>query len=338
MTLVGACALALAADVLAPSEVSILAASGSAAGAVRAATDTSRAGSGIVAEHRYRIMGKLRLALFWLGRDDVGSARLTWRSDGSTSALTLLIGSDPQRAPRNLNQWGYLREEVRSNQADVFSLRSLNRDQAAPPAGFGVGDGPRFGVSCSSIEDHDVSSTHTTIDARGVTYRMFDQLLDRIAVSPQWEGRRSQRPVGADAGFLTALQRAIRMGMTGSGHPKAFRTLKPVTYIYNNAIYDLMIRSSEPLGRTTVGARTFEELTRTDLSIRNRTTGDVSQFGVTSSSDPAGPSLPVQIFYQPSFWLRVELRLDDDADVPADPAADGSTLTRIRAICANAAH
>lgn len=44
-------------------------------------------------------------------------------------------------------------------------------------------------------------------------------------------------------------------------------------------------------------------------------------------------SLPVQIFYQPSFWLSVELRLDDGADVPADPATDGSVLTRIRSIC-----
>jgi len=44
--------------------------------------------------------------------------------------------------------------------------------------------------------------------------------------------------------------------------------------------------------------------------------------------------LAVQIFYQPSFWLRIEIQLDDDADVPADPATDGATLSRIRAICA----
>jgi hypothetical protein len=43
----------------------------------------------------------------------------------------------------------------------------------------------------------------------------------------------------------------------------------------------------------------------------------------------------VQIFYQPSFWLRIELRLDDNADVPTDPAADGAILDRIRALCAH---
>ena len=73
-----------------------------------------------------------------------------------------------------------------------------------------------------------------------------------------------------------------------------------------------------------------------DFSIRNRTTGDLTKFTVTHAPDPGGMSLPVQIFYQPSFWLSVELRLDDAADVPADPDKDGSVLTRIRAICASA--
>jgi hypothetical protein len=43
----------------------------------------------------------------------------------------------------------------------------------------------------------------------------------------------------------------------------------------------------------------------------------------------------VQIFCQPRFWLRVELRLDDAADVPADPAADGPMLSRIRTLGAH---
>jgi hypothetical protein len=70
----------------------------------RPAADHGGSALATVAEHRYRIIGKLRLALFWVGRDDVGGARMTWRSDGTTSALTLLVGSDPQRAPRGLNQ------------------------------------------------------------------------------------------------------------------------------------------------------------------------------------------------------------------------------------------
>jgi hypothetical protein len=107
--------------------------------------------------------------------------------------------------------------------------------------------------------------------------------------------------------------------------------------VYNDAVYDLSVRGSDRLGRTRIGTRTFDRLIRTDFTILNRTTGDVSRFGVTYSPDRTVSTLPVQIFYQPSFWLRIELRLDDDANVPVDPTADGSVLTRIRAICAGAA-
>jgi hypothetical protein len=306
------------------------------ASSVGAGADWSDSGFG-TAEHRYRIIGRMRFALFSIERDNVGSARMTWRSDGATTALTLLVGSDPQRAPRSLNQWGYLREEVRSDHAEVFSLRSLDGAEAAAAVGFSIGDGPRFGVSCSSLNERDIDSTRTTVYAPGVTYRMFEQLLDRIAVSSQWEEGHTPRPRSADAGFLTALEHAIRMGPRAGTDPKSLKMLQSVAYVYNGVLYDLTIRGNEFLGRTTVGRRTFDRLMRSDFSIRNRQTGDVSKFGVTFSPNEAGTSLPVQIFYQPNFWLRVELRLDDDADVPADPAADGTSLRRMRAICAGAA-
>ena len=113
---------------------------------------------------------------------------------------------------------------------------------------------------------------------------------------------------------------------------KGGRSIAPVTYIYNNTVYDLGVRDSHALGRTMVGTRTFDALTRTDFSVRNRTTGEDSRFAVTYAPDGVVP-LPVQIFYRPSFWLSIELRLDDTIDVPTDPAADGSVLTRIRTIC-----
>src|SRR2546427_8297499 len=47
-----------------------------------------------VAEHRYRIAGKVRLLFFWVGSDNVGRARVTWQRAPSTSAISLLIGSE----------------------------------------------------------------------------------------------------------------------------------------------------------------------------------------------------------------------------------------------------
>src|SRR5581483_10893793 len=175
----------------------------SAAAATPAAEVRARAGS---AERRYRIIGKLRLALFWLARDDVGTARMTWRSDGTTTSTALLVGSDPERAPRGVNEWGYLREEIRPDGADVFTLRSLDSDDRnQTPVSFG--DGGLFSVSCAAIDGADVNSVATTVDADGITYRMFDQFINTLNARPQhqWVTRRMGRPAGADAGFLTAL-------------------------------------------------------------------------------------------------------------------------------------
>jgi hypothetical protein len=286
--------------------------------------------SAVAAEHRYRIIGKLRLGLFNITRDDVGTARIAWRADGPTSVLTLLVGSDPSRAPRGVNQWGYLREETHRADAgaQVFSLRSLDGDDLGPDAAFGLGNGPLFGASCSAFHALEVNSVQTTVKAKGVTYRMFNQLLETLPAASSWTERRLLRPAGSDAGFLTALQNA--MARTDRGGPQARPT---ITYMYNGTIYDLTVRGSEALGSTRVGARLFDRLTRSDFAIRNRTTGDVTKFGVTHVPAQAGMPLPVQIFYRPNLWLSVELRLDADADVPPDPETDGSVLRRIRSIC-----
>ena len=170
-------------------------------GGARDAVSRETSGAAL-AEHRYRIIGKVRVAFFWVARDDVGSARMTWRSNGTTSALAFLVGSNPGRAPRNLNEWSYLREEVRSDRAEVFALRSLGIDAPVDPGDVRAA-GPIFGVSCASFREQDVQSTQTTVDARGATYWMFDRLLEQIAVSSRWQRRRFARPAGASAGFLT---------------------------------------------------------------------------------------------------------------------------------------
>jgi hypothetical protein len=291
--------------------------------------DKPSPGVSAFAEHRYRIVGKLRMAVIWAKHDDIGSARMTWRSDSSSSALTLMVGSDPQRAPRSLNKWGYLREEVRPDRTEVFTVRSLGGSESFSATGYAGSEGPLFGASCSAISNTDVTGAKTTVSAAGVTYRMFDRLLDRIALAPRWQGKHSTRPEGADAGFLTALQHVIRAGRNDSTSAKA----GPITYIYNGTIYDLTIQESRQLGRTTVGSRTFAQLIRTDMSVRNRTSEEISKFAVTYSPDRTGTPLPIQIFCQPNFWLGVELRLDDTADVPPDPASDQTALARIRAIC-----
>src|SRR3982074_1246009 len=61
---------------------------------------------------RYTMDGRIRPLLFWFGRDDIGFARVVWREgDLGARGYELLVGTDPAKAPRALNRWGYIAEE-----------------------------------------------------------------------------------------------------------------------------------------------------------------------------------------------------------------------------------
>jgi hypothetical protein len=82
----------------------------------------------IVREHTYRMAGKVRIVLLWVGRNDVGSGIIRWRGAGDDKAIELLIGSDPKRAPGQLNKWGYLVEAMRGGESSVVGLVSQEND------------------------------------------------------------------------------------------------------------------------------------------------------------------------------------------------------------------
>src|SRR5690349_2844719 len=73
-----------------------------------------------VAEHTYRMLARVRPMLFWINCDNVGGAKVSLsgdQKDKDNFGIELLIGSDPQRAPRQINKWGYIAEEMRRGEA-----------------------------------------------------------------------------------------------------------------------------------------------------------------------------------------------------------------------------
>ncbi|MBN1567608.1 MAG: hypothetical protein JXA73_07160 [Acidobacteria bacterium] len=61
----------------------------------------------------YSMSGRVRLLLFWIGRDNVGGGRVTIeKSQGlespmRTEKITVLFGTRPERVPWRINRWGY---------------------------------------------------------------------------------------------------------------------------------------------------------------------------------------------------------------------------------------
>ena len=289
-------------------------------------------------EHRYRIAGKVRMLFFWIGADDVGGARAVWRDGERDRSVALLIGSDPLRAPRGVNEWGYVREHVAGDTTTVFGIRTVT-DGDSPDEADGrratAGERAELGVLCSMISPVDAASRTTSVHVRqDTTYRDVDRVLDAVAGHSGWKSIRTSRPSTASPGFLTALDlmmRASAASATASATPPSCPRL---SYVYKDAIYDLIPRRVERVPYLRTRAGLLRDLLRTDITVRNRTTGYTAGFKITYGTAGALAGIPVAATYQPNWWLMVELELDDDQEMPPDPAAGPGIRRRIAVLCA----
>jgi hypothetical protein len=288
-------------------------------------------------DHLYRIVGKVRFLLFWAGADDVGGARITWRDGDRDQVVSLLIGSEPQRAPRSVNEWGYVREDVAGDSATIFGIRTVtdgDSPDAAEARRTQAGGLAEFGVLCSTVSTVAVESRTTTVHVpRDVTYRDIGRVLDVLERSVLWKQLHTRRPADVAPGFLTALDQMMRSSATAARGVTAIPKVPRLAYVYKDAVYDLIARRVERVAQLRTHSGLFQNLLRTDVAIRNRATGSTTEFRVTYGIEGSLAGVPVWAQYQPNWWFKVELELDEAVDVPDDPAGQLSTRQRIDALC-----
>ena len=97
--------------------------------------------------------------------------------------------------------------------------------------------------------------------------------------------------------------------------------------------HDLSVRRVERVATLQLRSGLFQNLLRTELSVRDRATGATTEFRVTYGTEGDLAGVPVYAQYQPNWWFKVELELDRSVDVPADPADDASIRRRIDSLC-----
>ena len=266
----------------------------------------------IVRQHTYRMAGKVRILLLWVGRDDVGSGVVSWKASGGDKAYELLIGSDPAKAPGQLNKWGYLVEELRGGVSSVVGVISQDnedqlsdvKDELARARGGRPFDTIRGRVS--SGEAH--ARVGTLFASSTLTYRDAPAVLKMTLEDRSKPVKRLERPGGVRAGFLTSLTELIDTTLTApSGRAPAPPVRLP--YVHGDRLYELRLLDSTPLARFERDGKTFEKVIRGRFETARAGARSGTHFELVYGASGALAGIPVLVSYQPKWWLQVDLVL-----------------------------
>jgi hypothetical protein len=270
----------------------------------------------VVRELSYAVNGRARPLLFWVGRDNIGGARITWRAASDDHrAVELLIGSDPTRAPRRINRWGFILEELNADTAEVLGAMKESSEQTIEEADARTkrqdDDVSVFKAARTVITGSRAVGGSMTVRApRDLTYHDLDALLALIPAEPP-RIRTVGLPPGAQKGFLVAMETLIRQSIGPcSAERGSARGVTAVPYVYNQTLYDLSLTSCryEREMQTTKG--TLTGVVDGRFQVRNRTTTNETKFGMSYGTLGELREMPVRAVFRPRWWLEIELVLD----------------------------
>jgi len=265
----------------------------------------------VVHEHTYKMSGRVRMLLLWIGRDDVGSGVIRWRGSDGAHAYEPLSGSDPLRAPGKLNRWGYLAEEVQDGDCAVVGVMSKSTESgiAEVKAGLNKQAGGRpFDTLRGRITSSQAFARVTTIEASGnVSYKEADAVLGLTLAASTDGARQIDRPNGTRPGFLSSVDEIIRRSVAkyANGQRLAAET---IPYIYGDRLYELRLLDATPLARFERDGRIYEHVIRGRFET-GRPGHSGSRFELVYGTSGAFAEIPILISYQPKWWLQVELEI-----------------------------
>jgi hypothetical protein len=280
-------------------------------------TPDGRPAAPITAEHRYRLSAAIRPLLFWIGKSNVGGARIVWRADGNgRTGYELLLGSDPARAPRRINRWGWVREDADGPRATMTGLMNRSEDDSLDQAKAGLQSKGSylFKLNRARVEDGNARAEATTLYApQDYTFRELDDLLHFAeATKPAPSVRAGPLPPGTHPGLLFALADLVNAGVAAAHVPAdAGPQRRAVQYTFNAGVYDLSVKSWERVAQARFGGRKFEKLVRLEFESRNLEKGTTEHFVLACGTDGPLAGIPVFVRYQPKWWFKVEGVLDE---------------------------
>jgi len=262
----------------------------------------------VIREHTYRMAGKIRLLMLWVGRDDVGSGVIRWRGARDEKAIELLIGSDPTRAPGQLNKWGYLVEAMRGGESSVVGLISQENDDRLSDVKAGLKtrkEQRAFDtIRGYAAAAEGMARVGTLYAPSHLTYHDADTVLKDVLADSSLAVKHVVRTRDVRPGFLTSLTELLAASLDKKSDNRRIR------YIHGDRLYQLRLIESTPLARFERDGRTWQNVIRGRFE-----TGEVggrsgTRFELVYGASGALAGIPIVISYQPKWWLQVDLVLN----------------------------
>ncbi len=282
----------------------------------------------VVREARYKMSSAIRpFYVFWIRASNVGAGRILWREGGDgRRGYELLIGSDPRRAPRKINRWGWEREDLGPDGATLFGLMRKTDEESLDEAKEGLQTEGSGGFVYKAIRSR---LANGKMHAENTLWRVprdfsYHDLAELQALVRSPSGapprvREGAIPAGTQPGFLFAASHVIDQVVTAALAPGAPRRLLSgvqETFTFNASLYDLRLRSTEWVESATYGGRRYERLVRLNCEHFNRELKTRERFVIVCPTDGPLARVPVFIEYQPKWWFRAEGVLDDSEVFP----------------------
>lgn len=262
--------------------------------------------SGALERHHYTVGARVRpLLVFWISRSGVGDAIVTRRVAPGEADYALLIGSDPDRAPRRINRWGYIKEEIRGAEAQLVGLMTESDEESIEEAEVRLkaqanGDHP-FKIIRATVHGEQAHSVVTSIGApQDYSYRQLQAVLDLARrESPEGKARTIQLPPGTRPGFLAALADVMRSSTT------------PITYVYHGRIYELRQTAARSIPDLRIARISYGRAIAADYTVTSKRDGEQTSFSMTYGTEGRFAQVPLTVTYRPRWWMEVNLTLDD---------------------------
>jgi FlaG/FlaF family flagellin (archaellin) len=269
----------------------------------------------IVRSQAYRMAGRIRPLMFWFGRDRVGLARISWR-ENTTGAVgyEFLVGTDAAIAPRGLNRWGYIAEERSAQAGSLFAIMSRSDEASFGEVKSNVeraSSGGDFRAISAHVRDGSATSRLVrVVTPADLTIRDLPILLQQAHTETAAAATRAINvPGDVRPGFLTAVAEIVNQQLRttrGSGTAGV-----AVPYVFGLRLFTVRQAAVHLVDDWRDGARQVARVADAEFDITTLATGEHTRFSMAYGTQGPWAGVPLLIQWQPRWWLKVELHLED---------------------------